>query len=273
MTANILYLLVPLSIAWFGVLLRKAFEMERDRRFQRMWGIIAWSLIPFGVSALVWVYQGDVSVFGRSLLLGILGAALGAAAMIWIGYFLAPVPPQAAAVSVVAPSIASTPPTPTPQTPLSAEEQQRQRRQQLLKTRGELELSARDADGTPIRIEFGQVGVETLHIKDGGEEYTLSVSIAGPMAAFVFSGSGSAKVFHLSKSAKRGQSVDIRQIRFSKGGDTIQIGQHAFIELTNGKILQLIVVGVLWYREGDDVDEIRFKYKIHDAGSFLIDAL
>lgn len=45
------------------------------------------------------------------------------------------------------------------------------------------------------------------------------------------------------------------------------------MELTDGKIVQLLVASVQWYNEGDDLDEVRFKYKIHDAGEFLIDAL
>jgi hypothetical protein len=95
---NILYLLLPFSIAWFGVLLRQAFEMERDRRFQRMWGAIAWSLIPFGASALVWVSQGgSADVSGRNILLGLLGAATGAALAIYLGYVVAPSAPGACA--------------------------------------------------------------------------------------------------------------------------------------------------------------------------------
>lgn len=109
MTANILYLLLPFSIAWFGVLLRQAFEMEKECRIRRMWGVIAWSLIPFGISALVWVYQGEVSVVGRNILLGVLGAAIGASVMIWLGYIFAP---------VVAPSVpAATNPAPPPSRP------------------------------------------------------------------------------------------------------------------------------------------------------------
>jgi hypothetical protein len=126
MTTNILYLLVPISIAWFGVLLRQAFEMERDRRFQRMWGTIAWSLIPFGVSALLWVYQGDISVVGRSLLLGLLGAAMGASIMIWLGFVFsppaispAPVSPSPAAAGVQPPSVQPSTPQSQPSKPLS----------------------------------------------------------------------------------------------------------------------------------------------------------
>ena len=95
--------------------------MERDRRFQRMWGTIAWSLIPFGVSALVWVYQGDVSVVGRSLLLGLLGGAMGASLMIWLGFVVSPTaispePPNPSRAAAEAPS---QPPSVQPSVPQS----------------------------------------------------------------------------------------------------------------------------------------------------------
>jgi hypothetical protein len=104
-------------------------------------------------------------------------------------------------------------------------------------------------------------------------DYEISTHIANATAVWLNLGMGSAKKLYVSKSAQRGQPVDIRQLRISKGSDTISIGQRAFIELTDGRILQLLLVGVLWYRAGDDIDEARFKYKIYDAGVFLIDAL
>jgi hypothetical protein len=75
------------------------------------------------------------------------------------------------------------------------------------------------------------------------------------------------------KSAERGRPVDIRLLRLSRQSDALSIGGRAFFELNDGKILQLLLVGTLYYRDGDDLDEARFKYKIYDAGSFLIDAL
>jgi hypothetical protein len=43
--------------------------------------------------------------------------------------------------------------------------------------------------------------------------------------------------------------------------------------MKDGKTLQLVLAGVLYYGQGDDTDEARFKYRIYDAGEFLIPAL
>jgi hypothetical protein len=154
--------------------------------------------------------------------------------------------------------------------PANAEEIQRL---SLLKTRGELELSVRDAGGTPLKHQFAVQGIEFLEIPYDNTVYKISSHIAHGTAVWINLGMGDTKNLYVSKSAERGKPVDIRRLRVSKGSDTISIGQRAFIELKDGKILQLLLVGVLWYRGGDDVDEARFKYQIYDAGEFLIDAL
>lgn len=262
---NILYLLIPFSIAWFGVLLRQAFEMEKERRFGRMWGTIAWSLIPFGVSAVVWVSQGDVvSVTGRNILLGCLGAAIGASLAVWLGYVFS------GSVITTSPQVAVAGPAHAVEIPPQVNDEEFQR-QQLLKTRGALELAVRDAGGTAVKLVFPQQSAEPLKVKDGSVEYDIHISLAHSTAIWIYPGTETRSLY-VSKSP-RGTPVDIRLLRLSKGPDTLNIGQRAFIELANGKILQLLLVGVLWYRAGDDIDEARFKYKFYEAGDFLIDPL
>jgi hypothetical protein len=122
MNTNILYLLLPISIAWFGVLLRQAFEMEKERRYQRMWGTIAWSLFPFGVSAVVWVHQGDADVLTRNILLGVMGATFGASLFIWIGYIFSGSGTMAAVVTASPPvaSVMTRVPVSAPADPIAA---------------------------------------------------------------------------------------------------------------------------------------------------------
>jgi hypothetical protein len=165
------------------------------------------------------------------------------------------------------------PPTFAPPTPPSPEEIQKQHRRSPLESRSKLELAARDAAGTPIRVEFGQSGIEVLRVKDGETEYQVKVSIAGSMGAWIFPASNSPKPIYISKTIEHGKPIDIRQLRHSKAQDTFQIGEHAFVVLPDGKMLQLILVGVQWYREGDDIDELRFKYKIYPPEEFLFDSL
>jgi hypothetical protein len=213
--------------------------------------------------------QGEISVLGRGVLLGVLGAAIGASTMIWLGYVFAPTAPAAPTT----PNDASTPSPVAPFKPPTPEEMQRQMRQGLLERRGAMELAARDAAGTPIRIEFGQSGIELLRIKDGDTEYQVQVSIGGSTGAWIYPASASPKPIYISKTTDHGKPIDIRQLRHSKAQDVLQIGEHAFVVLPDGKMLQLILVGVQWYREGDDIDELRFKYKIYPADEFLFDSL
>jgi hypothetical protein len=138
-----------------------------------------------------------------------------------------------------------------------------------------MELAVRDAGGIPLKHQFNTQSMETIKVSDGSTTYEISTHVAHATAVWlnIGIGSGSVKKLYVSKSAQRGKPIDIRQLRVSKGSDTISIGQRAFIELEDGKILQLLLVGVLWYRAGDAVDEARFKYKIYDAGQFWIDPL
>jgi hypothetical protein len=267
---NILYLLLPLSTAWFGVLLRQAFEMERDRRFRRMWGTIAWSLIPFGVSALVWIHQGEVSVFGRNILLGGLGAALGAAGLIWLGYVLSSPVSKSSPQNIALPT--TMPPSPR-NPPAFAGLDDASQRKLMLERRGQLELAARDAAGTAVAIVFEVSAIFPIKLKYKDAEYSIGVSPSSELTGWIYSGMESAKQLYVAKSAERGKPVDIRSLRPSRGSDTISIGQHAFIELNDGRIAQLILVGAQYYRAGDDKDELRFKYMVYEAGEFLIDAL
>ena len=136
-----------------------------------------------------------------------------------------------------------------------------------------MELAVRDAEGAPIRCEFIDGQGSQLKITAGDVEYSIGVSIAGATGAWVYNTRPSVKKMYIVKSAERGRPVDIRLLRLSRQSDALSIGGRAFFELNDGKILQLLLVGTLYYRDGDDLDEARFKYKIYDAGSFLIDAL
>jgi hypothetical protein len=51
-----------------------------------MWASIFWSLVPFAIVATVWGATGDVAVTNRNIVLGCIGAPLGAALLIWVGY-------------------------------------------------------------------------------------------------------------------------------------------------------------------------------------------
>jgi hypothetical protein len=87
-STNILFIALPPSIAWFGLLGKFGFDMKRDGRLTQMWGYFFWSVVPFAVVALIWASQRDVDVTGRNIVLGVIGAAIGASGFIWIGYLV-----------------------------------------------------------------------------------------------------------------------------------------------------------------------------------------
>ena len=142
------------------------------------------------------------------------------------------VPPTSMPPPVVTVPLASNAPLVSLPAP-DPEEMQRGQRQALLDSRGKLELAARDAAGTPIRVEFQQSGMEVLRIKDGETEYSIQVSIASSMGAWIFPATNETKSIYISKTTEHGKPIDIRQIRPSKMQDTFQIGEHAFVALAS----------------------------------------
>jgi hypothetical protein len=85
MGINILYIAIPLTSVIAAQLLRHAFEMRRENKYREMFGSVFWAVVPFGVSSLVWARTGP-DMYAQNLTLGLLGAAIGACALIWIGY-------------------------------------------------------------------------------------------------------------------------------------------------------------------------------------------
>jgi hypothetical protein len=83
-----LILALPVSLAVFGVLAKFGFDMKRDNKPRQMWGYFCWSVVPFAAVALMWASQEGIAVGTRNIVLGIVGAAIGAAGLIWTGYLV-----------------------------------------------------------------------------------------------------------------------------------------------------------------------------------------
>jgi hypothetical protein len=140
--------------------------------------------------------------------------------------------------------------------------------------RTQKELANRDARGEPISLRFGENGISSMPVKDGENTYNIGVNRARRDTTWLAYPQQEASSFSIVRSAERGKPVDMRLLRPVRGDyDAIEIGNRIFLSLKNGKTLQLILVGVLNFSVGDDVDEVRFKYKVYDAGVFFIDAL
>jgi hypothetical protein len=114
-----------LAIAVFGVVANHAREMYRDRKYREMFGTLFWAFVPIGIFCIFWVANANAPVMARNFTLGLVGAILGATALIWLGYRLSEnakdqtsSPPLATqSGGVIRPPVASNPvqSTPTPQ--------------------------------------------------------------------------------------------------------------------------------------------------------------
>jgi hypothetical protein len=81
-------LLLPLSLAIFGLFGKYSFDMRRDHKYRESWAWACWAILPGFLSALYLTSEG-VPVEVRNIALGSLGAAIGACAAIWLGYVIA----------------------------------------------------------------------------------------------------------------------------------------------------------------------------------------
>jgi hypothetical protein len=81
-----LFLALPISLAIFGVLAKFGLDMKRDNRPSQMWGYFCLGVVPFAVVALIWASQEGVAMGTRNVVLGLVGAAIGATGFIWAGY-------------------------------------------------------------------------------------------------------------------------------------------------------------------------------------------
>jgi hypothetical protein len=115
MHTTALAVLLPISLAAFGLFGKFAFDMRRDHNYAASWGWSILSILPGFLSALYLISNPEISVPLRNFILGSLGAALGACAAIWIGYLISgSVASAQPATTTPTPSVA---PSTLPQTP------------------------------------------------------------------------------------------------------------------------------------------------------------
>ena len=94
MGAGTLAIITAFACVLAAPFFRHAFEMNKEQKFREMAGSIFWGTLPLGVASLVWAATGDASVHVQNSLLGCIGAVIGAAALIWIGYVVRPAAAQ-----------------------------------------------------------------------------------------------------------------------------------------------------------------------------------
>jgi hypothetical protein len=77
--------LAALAIAVFSVFGRRAVDMWDKGRYREVASSVFLGLLPVAFWML-WLTNGDAALMQRNLILGLTGAAIGAAGFIWVGY-------------------------------------------------------------------------------------------------------------------------------------------------------------------------------------------
>lgn len=85
LSGTILAGLATLALAVFSLLGRRAVDMWDKGKYQEVASSVFWAMLPVACWML-WLSSGDTSMLHRNLLLGAIGAIIGAAGLIWIGY-------------------------------------------------------------------------------------------------------------------------------------------------------------------------------------------
>jgi hypothetical protein len=94
MGTSTLALVTAFAGIFAAAFLRHAFDMRKEQRSREMAGSIFWGLTPLGIVCLIWAATGDSPMRIQNAVLGCFGAAMGAAALIWLGYVVRPADAQ-----------------------------------------------------------------------------------------------------------------------------------------------------------------------------------
>jgi hypothetical protein len=88
MGTGILSIALPIAVVIAAPFFRNVFDMRREKNYREMVGSVFWGVVPFGVICVIWAASGDSPVRAQNMVLGLVGAAIGASGMIWVGYFV-----------------------------------------------------------------------------------------------------------------------------------------------------------------------------------------
>lgn len=85
---GILFISLPLAGAIAAPFLSNVFNARKDKNYREMVGSMCLGLVPFGALCVIWAANGDSPVRAQNIVLGLVGAAIGASRLIWFGYLV-----------------------------------------------------------------------------------------------------------------------------------------------------------------------------------------
>jgi hypothetical protein len=154
------------------------------------------------------------------------------------------------------------------------EEGIRMAQEEFRSRRSALEQQAGGAEGDIAVIDLtGNPPNKKIKIEDAGIEYVLNISRAGGTNVWFYGNHPSIKSLAYEPFAKRGEIVDVTALRRVRDALAVKIGERVFATTTDKRVIQVLLLSVRYYNDGDDHDEARVCYRVYAPGKFLIPAL
>jgi hypothetical protein len=165
-------------------------------------------------------------------------------------------------------------PKPAPQQkPMTAAEKREAQRRAFVDSRRPLQEAVMDADGELVAHQLDASGIGQIRIPNGEQTYTIPTSKNGGRDAWVYNTDPSFRRLLRVGSAQRHELIDVADLPLIDRDISIPIGDAVVLEATDGSMIQLLLVDAHLRANGDQTDDVSFRYRIYPAGTSQIRAL
>lgn len=170
----------------------------------------------------------------------------------------------------VAPNqVKSQPVEPAPQRPQTITEKRAVERNAFLARRRSLEEAVLDAEGDLIVEQFPSNGIGQLEI----DNYVIPISVNDGTMVYAYNDHPSLKWLAKVGAAEGHETFDVTLLEPAERTISLIIGECAVAQTTDGKIIQILLVGAHARMSGDATNDASFKYRVYEPGTSLIKAL
>ena len=157
--------------------------------------------------------------------------------------------------------------------PKTAAEKREAKRKAFVDSRRPLQEAVADADGELVTEEFDDSGIGSIQIPNGAATYTVDVSKNSGRDSWVYNtGDSVRRLLHVG-TAQNHELIDVEDLPAVPRDISIPIGDTVVYEMTDGTIVQLLLVDAHSKANGDQTDDVRFRYQAYPAGTSQIRAL
>lgn len=82
---SLISILFTLSTVFLAATIKAGIDMLHKQQLTWMWGYFSVGLIPLAITLIIWSRHEATDTMSKTILLGVIGAALGASGLIWVG--------------------------------------------------------------------------------------------------------------------------------------------------------------------------------------------